>query len=82
MALRPLFFILFIVLICSYVFDLYDPASQISGLRTPGRFLIATVLSGALVALLIYALGGPVTRHFGRSVMLGTFTFFCHLGSC
>src|SRR5690242_3113537 len=55
-----------VVMLCLYVFELFSPNRQLSGLRPPARFWLATTLAAGLVALYLYLSGKQAASLFGR----------------
>lgn len=76
-----MYVVMVVLLATIYVFDLYNPQSQIAGLKAPGLFWIAMLVGGGLLAALAYLMATPATMQYGRGVVAGALVGFAVYGS-
>jgi exopolysaccharide biosynthesis polyprenyl glycosylphosphotransferase len=70
-----------ILLASLYIFDLYTLEKHVSGLRTPGRFLVATACAGLIIFSAGYLGFEKRSDVFGRGVVAGALVGFAVWGA-
>lgn len=74
------YFVLTLIIIVTifYILDLYKVNATLASLRSPGRTILATIISWAIIAILTYSLGAKNIQgtYLGRGILAIELTLF------